>query len=98
MAYLLILNIFGFFQMVYDKKRAKASQRRVPEKSLFLVAALGGALGSFIGMQTVRHKTKHWNFLVGIPSIIIIQFVILYPMAIFGISDWITYVIHFFTV
>ncbi|WP_037463515.1 DUF1294 domain-containing protein [Shimazuella kribbensis] len=95
--YLLIINIFGFSQMLYDKKQAKASQQRIPEKTLFLVAALGGALGTFIGMQVARHKTKHWSFLIAIPFLFVLNVVILYPMAIFGINNWITYVIHFLT-
>lgn len=92
--YLIAVNLFGFGIMLYDKKQAKASQRRVPEKRLFLIAALGGALGSIIGMQVARHKTKHWNFLVGMPLIFITNLLIFYPMAVFGINNWITYVIH----
>ncbi|WP_202404849.1 DUF1294 domain-containing protein [Shimazuella alba] len=95
--YLLAINIAGFSQMVYDKKQAKASQRRIPEKQLFLVAALGGALGSFIGMQVARHKTKHWTFIIAIPFLFVVNLAILYPMAIFGIESWITYIIHFLT-
>lgn len=93
--YILVVNTFGFSQMLYDKKQAKASQQRIPEKRLFLVAALGGALGSFIGMQVARHKTKHWNFLIFIPFLIIVNIATIYPMAIFGIDNWITYIIHF---
>ena len=95
--YLLAMNIAGFSQMLYDKKQAKASQRRIPEKTVFFVAALGGALGSFIGMQVARHKTKHWNFLIAIPLLFLVNLIILYPMAVFGIEAWITYIIHFFT-
>lgn len=95
--YILVVNAFGFSQMLYDKKQAKSSQQRIPEKTLFLVAALGGALGTFIGMQVARHKTKHWNFLIFIPFLIIVNIAIIYPMAIFGIDNWITYIIHFVT-
>ena len=31
------------------------------------VAALGGSVGSLLGMYTVRHKTRHPKFTVGIP-------------------------------
>jgi uncharacterized membrane protein YsdA (DUF1294 family) len=96
-AYVVVANIFGFSQMLYDKKQAKTSQQRIPEKRLFFVAALGGALGSFIGMQVARHKTQHWNFLIFIPFLFVLNAVIIYPMAIFGINNWITYVIHFLT-
>lgn len=95
--YLIVINIIGFSQMLYDKKQAIASQRRIPEKRLFLVAALGGALGSLIGMQVARHKTKHWSFLVGIPFLLVVNAAIIYPMTIFGINAWITYAIHLLT-
>ena len=31
------------------------------------VAALGGSVGSLLGMYTVRHETKHPKFTIGIP-------------------------------
>ena len=34
------------------------------------VAALGGSVGSLLGMYTVRHKTKHPKFTVGIPLLL----------------------------
>ena len=40
---LLFLNLFTFFLMRYDKKCARENRRRVPEKTLFLAAALFGA-------------------------------------------------------
>jgi uncharacterized membrane protein YsdA (DUF1294 family) len=90
----MVLNIFGFSQMLYDKKRAITNQRRIPENRLLLVAALGGALGSLIGMQTARHKTKIWKFLIGMPFLLVMNIVIFYPIAVFGIDAWITYVIY----
>ncbi|WP_027093140.1 DUF1294 domain-containing protein [Cohnella thermotolerans] len=67
--YLLIVNFIAFGMMGYDKGRAKAKMRRVPEKNLFLVAAVGGALGAWLGMRTYRHKTKHASFVFGIPAL-----------------------------
>jgi uncharacterized membrane protein YsdA (DUF1294 family) len=37
------------------------------------VAALGGSIGSLLGMYTFRHKTKHIKFTLGIPVILVIQ-------------------------
>ena len=34
------------------------------------VAALGGSVGSLLGMYTVRHKTKHPKFTIGIPLLL----------------------------
>ena len=37
------------------------------------VAALGGSVGSLLGMYTVRHKTKHPKFTIGIPLLLALQ-------------------------
>ncbi|QAY68343.1 DUF1294 domain-containing protein [Paenibacillus protaetiae] len=53
--------------MGYDKQRAKHHEWRVPEKRLFGLGAIGGALGVWMGMRVWRHKTKHRSFTVGVP-------------------------------
>jgi uncharacterized membrane protein YsdA (DUF1294 family) len=70
-AYLLIINLIGFILMGWDKYKAKKRQRRVPETRLFLIAAIGGSLGSWMGMSAFRHKTKHRSFTLGIPALFI---------------------------
>lgn len=75
--YVLIINIAGFASMGIDKYKAKKHLWRIPEKALFIIAILGGSVGSSFGMYTFRHKTKHKSFVIGIPSIIIIQFILL---------------------
>lgn len=62
--YYLIINIVLFCAMALDKKRAIRGRRRVPEKTLFLMAILGGSIGGFVGMFTQHHKTKHISFYV----------------------------------
>jgi uncharacterized membrane protein YsdA (DUF1294 family) len=69
----LLLNIFGFFIMGWDKRRARLSARRVPEKTLFLVALCGGSPGCWFGMRLFRHKTQHWRFSLGLPAIMLLQ-------------------------
>lgn len=71
--YLLIMNIAGFASMGIDKAKAQKHAWRIPEATLFLIAALGGSIGSIAGMQFFRHKTKHWYFVVGMPVIFFIQ-------------------------
>ncbi|OBZ17003.1 DUF1294 domain-containing protein [Bacillus sp. FJAT-26390] len=65
--YFVLLNCYTFVLMGYDKKSAKKHRRRVPEKRLFLLSAIGGAGGTWLAMNTWRHKTKHRSFTVGIP-------------------------------
>lgn len=71
--YLLIINALGFALMLADKRRAKKNLWRIPERTLMTVAALGGSAGSLIGMYTVRHKTRHPKFCIGIPFLLAIQ-------------------------
>ncbi len=71
--YILVMTVVTFIICAFDKFSAKKQLRRVPEKVLFLLSALGGSVGMYAGMLTFRHKTQHWYFKFGIPAIIIIQ-------------------------
>ena len=71
--YLLIINAAGFLLMLADKYKARKKLWRIPEATLMGVAALGGSVGSLIGMYTVRHKTRHPKFYIGIPVILALQ-------------------------
>lgn len=75
--YAVIINIIGFFSMLIDKRRAIKNKWRIPEKTLFLIAIIGGSVGSIAGMRLFRHKTKHWYFAYGMPAILIVQIVII---------------------
>lgn len=69
----LIMNILSFSLMAADKRRAKKGEWRIPERTLFLATALFGGLGGVLGMQLLRHKTKHWYFNVFFPFFLILQ-------------------------
>ena len=70
---LIVLSLVLFVTMGADKSRAKQGARRVPEKTLFLLALLGGAIGGTAGMVFFRHKTKHWYFALGFPLLAVLQ-------------------------
>ena len=70
---LAVLNIISFLLMRSDKQRARMNRRRIPERTLFLSAALFGALGGTLGMFVFRHKTKHWYFRVFFPVLLLLQ-------------------------
>ena len=72
-AYLLIINAAGFLVMTIDKLYAKKNMWRIPERTLMGVAAIGGSIGVLLAMYTVRHKTKHMKFVIGVPLILICQ-------------------------
>ena len=72
-AALVCLNAVSFGLMAYDKHRARRSRWRIPERTLFLSAALFGALGGCLGMFLLRHKTRHWYFKVFFPLMLLVQ-------------------------
>ncbi|MBQ0037894.1 MAG: DUF1294 domain-containing protein [Clostridiales bacterium] len=71
--YLVAINLVTFLVYGADKRRAKRDRWRVPEKTLFLLAIVGGSIGALVGMYVFRHKTKHWYFRLGIPAILLAQ-------------------------
>ena len=67
-AVFLLLNVFAFLVVLADKFRARQGRsERVSEGMLIFLATAFGALGVYAGMFTIRHKTRKWYFLVGIP-------------------------------
>lgn len=71
--YLLIINALAFLLMLIDKRKAQKNRWRIPEKTLFATALLGGSFGAMAGMHVFRHKTQHLSFLIGMPAIFTAQ-------------------------
>ncbi len=76
-AYVVLINIIGFAIMGIDKYKSKKRLWRIPEATLFIVAIIGGSIGTILGMFLFRHKTRHWYFLYGMPAIFLLQIAIL---------------------
>ena len=76
LAYLVIINAVGFLIMLADKRKAKKNLWRIPERAMMSTAVSGGSLGILLGMYTVRHKTKHLKFTIGVPVILAVQILI----------------------
>ena len=75
--YVIIINLIGFFLMGIDKRKAIKHAFRIPEATLFLIAFIGGSIGSILGMYTFRHTTRHWYFVYGMPFILLLQIALL---------------------
>ena len=71
--YLLAINLVLFAMMGIDKYKARKGLWRIPEKTLFITAGLGGSIGGILGMKLFRHKTRHNSFRFGFPAILIAQ-------------------------
>ncbi len=67
--WLLLINCIGIFVTIHDKRAAQRGAWRVPEKTLFALCVLGSCPGVYLTMRTIRHKTKHKRFMIGIPLI-----------------------------
>ncbi|MGN1302591.1 MAG: DUF1294 domain-containing protein [Clostridia bacterium] len=73
--YFVIINILGFLIMYIDKQKAKKGHWRIPEKTLFIITALGGGIGTIAGMYVFRHKTQKIAFVIGFPAITILEII-----------------------
>ncbi len=73
--YLIFINILALIFTVSDKHRAIKHKRRISEFTLMLISALGGSVTMLVTMLIIRHKTRHIKFMLGIPVIILIQFI-----------------------
>lgn len=73
LVWLAVINLIAFALMGLDKWKARRDAWRIPEKTLFLAALLGGALGGTVGMHLFHHKTRHWYFRFGFPVLLILQ-------------------------
>ena len=56
-----LANLVSFSLFTLDKARARAGGRRIPERTLLLVALFGG-LGAWLGQRLLRHKTRKQPF------------------------------------
>ena len=71
--YLAAVNLVTFVMYGIDKYKAKKAKWRIPEATLLLMAAIGGSIGAWTGMQVWHHKTLHKKFRYGVPAILILQ-------------------------
>ena len=76
LTYLLFINLIGVLIMFLDKKKAIKGSWRISEKSLLIVALLGGSIGTMIGMHWFRHKTKKLKFTIGFPAILLTEIIL----------------------
>ena len=70
--WLLIINVvalaaYGIDKLLAKLKAKKPSVSRISEKTLLLLAVLGGGIGAWLGMELFRHKTQHRSFRICVP-------------------------------
>lgn len=79
-----LINGVAFVIMLWDK--AQSMQRgteRISEGMLFFLATIFGSVGIYAGMILIRHKTRKWYFIIGIPLLIVENLATLYVVNLF---------------
>ena len=83
MYYLIAVNVAAWIMYGLDKWKARSGKWRISERTLLIVALIGGSVGALTGMLMFRHKTKKPKFVVGIPVMLVVHCVIV-AAAFFG--------------
>lgn len=71
--YIVWSNLAAFLAYGIDKKRAREHKWRISERTLLLLAVIGGSVGALAGMYLFRHKTRKMKFVIGVPVILAVQ-------------------------
>lgn len=74
--YLSVINFTTWAAYGLDKGRAKSGKWRIPERTLLLLALIGGSLGALAGMIMFRHKTRKVKFFISVPVMFVVHCVI----------------------
>jgi len=65
--YLGIIALMSFITFIYywvDKVKAEKRRWRIKEVTLLGLSLLFGSVGGIIAMYLIRHKNRHWYFVV----------------------------------
>lgn len=71
--YVVAISVMAAILTIADKRKAKQGKWRISENTLMIVGLLGGALAMYITMKTIRHKTLHKKFMIGLPLEILLH-------------------------
>lgn len=76
-AYIVLINVITFFFFGVDKLKAYVGNRRISERTLWFLVAIGGTIGGYAAMEFFRHKTRKTSFQLGFVLIFFTQLVLL---------------------
>ncbi|NKK65705.1 DUF1294 domain-containing protein [Rhizobium leguminosarum bv. viciae] len=68
----LALNLLVFSIYFFDKQASRHGKRRISERTLLLLALIGGSLGA-VAAQLLRHKTRKEPFRSILAAILILH-------------------------
>jgi uncharacterized membrane protein YsdA (DUF1294 family) len=84
-AILVLVNFAAFLLFWLDKDAARRGLGRIPERTLLLVAALGGGLGALLAQQILRHKTRKQPFRTQLFLIVLAELIAGWLLAVPGV-------------
>jgi len=87
LAALAVINLAAWTAFWWDKRAAVRGDRRVPERTLLLLALVGGSPGAVLAQQTLRHKTRKEPFRTLLFAIILAQ-VFAVPLTLGWLAGW----------
>lgn len=76
--YLVIVNLYVFGLMWWDKRKAIRHEWRIPESNLLFMGIIGGGLGGIIARQLFHHKTRKRKFLICFVIGILVDFALIF--------------------
>jgi uncharacterized membrane protein YsdA (DUF1294 family) len=71
-----VMSVVCFAAYGLDKRRAGNGGRRVPERTLHILALMGGWPGAMLAQRHFRHKTMKLSFLIVFWLVIVLHVVI----------------------
>ena len=75
--YLIVISAITAIITVYDKFASKhLPHLRIPERVLLIMGFMGGAAAEFVTMKIIRHKTRHKQFMLGLPAMLALHIVV----------------------
>jgi uncharacterized membrane protein YsdA (DUF1294 family) len=64
LVWLIAWSLIAFVYYAYDKRQAGQRGWRVPESILLTLSLVGGFVGSGLAIYLLRHKTRHFIFVL----------------------------------
>lgn len=79
LVFFFVINVIAFFVMMIDKMQSRrGGGSRISEGLMFFMAVFFGSVGVYAGMFVLRHKTRKWYFIIGIPMLMLQNISFLY--------------------
>jgi uncharacterized membrane protein YsdA (DUF1294 family) len=76
-----VMSLASFAAYGFDKWLATTGGRRVPERTLHLLAFLGGWPGAILAQRQFRHKTRKLPFLIAFWFVVVLHLAVVGAVA-----------------